>query len=295
MGRREGIDVIMPCFNAERYVGRAVRSALAAEEDVENFVAIDDASTDHSVEILEGFGNRVTIIRNTESRQWGPAKARNIGLMNSYSGFVAFIDADDIWYGDKLRGQAEVLRGNPSVGLVYTYCLGVDECDRTLFEFPTRGAYGSGPHGMLMDCFIPTPSCVMVRRSILELVGGFNEDLRGPEDHDLWIRLREVTKLDCVEKYLVGYRQHSQGLSKAGRRGMWSAGFKVLENACRRYPYGLRTKRRRIAVLNYRLGQCNMADGRYVRALVRFSRAAVNDLARAVRLALSGIRWKSEP
>lgn len=133
---------------------------------------------------------------------------------------------------------------------------------------------------LLMDCYIQTPSQVMVRRDVLDKIGKFNEDII-TGDHDMWLRFGEVSMIMDVKEYLVGYRKHSSALSVTKARQMWEDAFIVLEHAQERYPYSTELIRKRWAVLNYRIGQCDWREGKHISALRKYALAVRYDPRRA--------------
>lgn len=110
------ISVVIPAFNAESYLGRAINSVLAQQQPPEEIIVVDDGSTDGTAEVARSFGNRILFIRQANA---GASVARNRGIEAASGEWIAFLDADDEWLPHKLRRQTEHLRLNPD--LVWTY------------------------------------------------------------------------------------------------------------------------------------------------------------------------------
>ena len=181
------VDVIVPCYNVEHCVRRALDSVLRQTHQNFSIYAVDDGCNDNTVQILETYAPRCNLISQVHA---GPAAARNRAIRDSVSPFVAFIDADDEWLPDKLERQLALLRRNESLGMVCSHCLiseagskenrhiGVDDVPHNgrLFKHLVR------------NCFVFTPS-VVVRRRCLQEIGLFNEALPVSEDFNLWLRI----------------------------------------------------------------------------------------------------------
>src|SRR5262245_45280816 len=101
------VSVIVPCKNAGNYVGEAVESVLAQSRPVTEIIVIDDGSTDHTMRVLGSFGDRVRVLVGPGS---GPSSARNMGMRAARGEYVAFLDADDMWYPNKMEMQLAQMR-----------------------------------------------------------------------------------------------------------------------------------------------------------------------------------------
>jgi glycosyltransferase involved in cell wall biosynthesis len=111
------ISVVIPCYNAGRYIGEALASVFAQSRLPAEVIVVDDGSTDDSVEqVLKAGGNRVRLIR-TENR--GPSRARNIGLDHATGDLIAFLDADDRWKPEMLLRCSEILEQEPDVQVIF--------------------------------------------------------------------------------------------------------------------------------------------------------------------------------
>jgi len=126
----------------------------------------------------------------------------------------------------------------------------------------------------------------MIRKSVLLKVGFNDENLKSATDHDLAIRLAEVTKLAFINKNLYYYLRHPESESVKYAIKMWESGFKILDKSRNRYGYGINVVRKRMAVLHYRIGQCLLRDKRYVKGFSRFLLAGLLDPIRAIKVLL---------
>ena len=140
------------------------------------------------------------------------------------------------------------------------------------------------PGRLLLNNYI-VPASVMVRKTLFEHTGLFNTNLKvGNHDHDLWLKLIEISKFYYLPNCFAGYRRHSTQLNK--KKEMWELAFVVLRDACKRYPYTINVVKKRFAVLNFRLGQCFMEEGRFLRALIYLVKSGILDPIRALKVLL---------
>lgn len=204
------VAVIMPAFNAEALIGEAISSVVAQTFADWRLVVVDDGSSDGTVSVARSHADRRVQVIETEHRGL-PAAARNVGIAASTSDYVAFLDADDVWYPAKLERQVALLEERPDVGVVYCLADGIRDGVRSPVESET-------PEGDIFERLVHgNPihnSSVVVRRALLESMGALDEDprLRGTEDYELWLRLSLVTRFACAYERLVAYRATPGGL-----------------------------------------------------------------------------------
>jgi glycosyltransferase involved in cell wall biosynthesis len=192
--------------NAERYVEAAIRSALASDLCDLEIVAVDDGSTDRSLDVMLAIPDpRLVLIRQDSSG--GPSRPRNVGIRQARGAYIALLDADDLIKPDKLSGAVAALDQNPGAALAFGNYERID-AEGHVLERSTLSAYpkfaqlqrenmadgwqlipqAEFARGLLYENFIGT-SGVTLRRSALDRVGLFDEQLTYSEDRDLWFRL----------------------------------------------------------------------------------------------------------
>ena len=181
------VDVIVPCYNVEHRVRRALDSVLCQTHQDFSIYAVDDGCTDNTVQVLKTYAPRCILISQAHS---GPAAARNRAIRESVSPFVAFIDADDEWLPDKLERQLALLRQNESLGMVCSTCLisGAGSKEDRHIVVDNVPHIGRLFKHLVRNCFVFTPS-VVVRRRCLQEIGLFHEELPVSEDFNLWLRI----------------------------------------------------------------------------------------------------------
>lgn len=279
---KEGISVVIPCYNAAKYVRETLDSVLAQDYDgpLEVLVA-DDGSTDGSQDIIRSYGPPVYLLEKPPGERSSASIARNRCLKSATQPLVAFLDADDLWLPGHLNSLSQIMKCNPEVGLAYDLSYLGSESGAILEPWDTQPQPATlKADDLLLGSRFGTGS-VLVRRCVFDVVGVFDETLRHSEDHDLWLRVAERFLIAHVPNYGFVYRQH--GNQKSLKPTLWIEASRVLEKACQRYPYCRSTIRKRRAVLSYRYGQLAARERKMIRALTYFGRAALLDPIRASR------------
>jgi glycosyltransferase involved in cell wall biosynthesis len=194
------VSVIMPVFNAERYVEEAVRSVLSQTYKRIELICINDKSTDGSLSILESFGSEIMFVNN--EKNCGTAKSRNKGVRVARGEFLAFIDNDDIWESNKLEVQMTQFQNNPDLDVSFSYM----QC----FISPEIGEQVKNLRYCPPDP-LPgyIPSTVVVKRTSFDKVGYFDSRWKNGESFAWILKAKEVgLKLEVVEDVLVKRRIH---------------------------------------------------------------------------------------
>lgn len=218
MGGRE-IDAVIPVFNGETYIARALQSVQSQTLPVSRIIVADDGSTDGTVQTVEALMRTDARINCLKLPHAGVSAARNAGIAASSAPFIAFLDADDIWLPEKLERQmAAFERAGPEAGFVHSSYFFIDAQDRRLSD---RNVVPPKQRGdifmpLLLDCYVlsGSASSVIVRRNVLDEAGYFDERLFYGEDWDLWIRLAQIAKVDFTPEAVVGIRVHDQSAQR---------------------------------------------------------------------------------
>ena len=208
------VSVILPVYNREACVARAIASVLAQTYRPLELIVIDDDSTDGTRRVLDGFGSQITVVAQ---RHAGTYVARNLGLRQARGELVAFIDSDDAWFPDRLACQVPLMQ-RPEVGLVFGDAIHVTAPERdaprtgrTCFSVapPRRGRAAE----QFAWCnFVPTCT-VLVRRRCLEEVGDFSEESALSADYLAWFRIALRHELDYAGRPVAEYTVHNSGIS----------------------------------------------------------------------------------
>jgi teichuronic acid biosynthesis glycosyltransferase TuaG len=209
------VSIIMPAYNAGRYVADSVRSVLAQTYAGWELLVVDDGSTDDTAEVVGRFVADDPRVRCLKRPNGGQAAARNTGLGEARGDLVAFLDSDDLWLPGKLEAQLAVM-DKAGADLVYTdgYIFsedGAEWAEERFYIVPGRVGGAEMFRLLFASNRIGTLS-VLVRRERLDAVGLFDEDraYQNCEDYDLWMRLAKAgaTFYGMSEK-LMRYRRHA--------------------------------------------------------------------------------------
>jgi glycosyltransferase involved in cell wall biosynthesis len=215
------VSVVIATHNYARYLGAALDSALTQTFRDLEIIVIDDGSTDNTPEIMAPY-LRERQVRYYRTERLGQPRAKNRGIHLAEAPLIAFLDADDIWLPPKLERQLPLFAADPDLGVVYSRRLLIDEEGWQLeyTEPPLR-------RGWILPCvfrsnFICFSSSV-VRRSVFDAVGLFDESLELAIDYELWLRVALHYRFDFVEAPLVKYRTGHASLSRRKRERLQTA------------------------------------------------------------------------
>lgn len=200
------ISVIMPCYNAEQHLRESIDCVLNQSYPDVELIVVDDGSSDNSREILAGCGGKIVFM---EQENQGPYPARNNGMARASGEFIAFLDADDYWTPDCLEKLHAALVGSDAA-LAYCGWQNVGEKSGAPYIPPVYDTENKAE--MFLRAASPWPiHAALVRREVMEEVGGF--DLNWPTcmDYDLWLRIAVARPIVLVEEVLAFYRHHGVG------------------------------------------------------------------------------------
>lgn len=206
------ISVIIPAYNAEKFIGEAIESALNQTRPAREIVVVDDASTDRTVEIARGYGDRVQVLVNNVNS--GPGYSRNAGVAASTGDYLAFLDADDKWLPEHLEDLGGLLDKWPEAGFAAGAVRTFGSCKYEREYFPEA----TSPRNIfieLMRSYGIWPSAVMVRRKAYDGVGGFvdvHEYCRGrriqTEDWDFMLNVAIHSSFVSSPRISALFRKH---------------------------------------------------------------------------------------
>jgi glycosyltransferase involved in cell wall biosynthesis len=204
------VSCIIPAYNGERFLGAAIRSALGQTHTNLEVIVVDDGSTDGTVEVVRGFGDRVRYVHQDNA---GPAAARNRGLAEARGAFLSFLDADDLWIAEKLAMQLARFRARPelsySVGMVQNFWEDevAEEAERMSDHARARPIAG------YVTLTLLTP------REWIDRVGGFDTDLAHGDAADWFQRADAMGAVGELLDDVLGRRR----LHGANRSRMMAA------------------------------------------------------------------------
>jgi glycosyltransferase involved in cell wall biosynthesis len=232
------VTVIVPFLNAAKFIDEAIESVFGQSYQRWDLLLVDDGSSDRSVEIARRWAaakpQRVRCLEHPERQNLGAGASRNLGIHHAQGRYVAFLDADDVWLPHKLDEQVAILDSQPEAALVYGrdqywYSWTAQPQDRERDFLPPLGVPGNSliypptllPLFLEGQAAVPGPTSVLVRRSVLDEIGGFVECFRGLyEDQAFYAKLCLRAPMFAVDACWNRYRQHRDSLcAVAERRG----------------------------------------------------------------------------
>ncbi|HTW94201.1 MAG TPA: glycosyltransferase [Tepidisphaeraceae bacterium] len=234
MEERQGnpaVSVLMPVYNAERFLPLAVQSVLDQTFADFELIAVDDGSKDNSGAMLQGFARRDPRVKVISRPNTGIVGALNDALAAAKGELIARMDSDDLCLPERFAAQVKYMTEHPEVVLLGTQVMVIDEDGDAIA--PLRGLYLEHEkiERSLLDADWPMvhPS-VMIRASALRAIGGYEQGTFPHEDHDLFSKLGEQGRVANLDQVLLKYRRHSTSIS-------WNAQsraklLEVLKKAC---------------------------------------------------------------
>jgi succinoglycan biosynthesis protein ExoO len=195
---------LMPLYNKEPYVARAITSVLAQTRPVDEIIVVDDASTDGSLEQLKTFRDpRMRVLRRTDSSERGPAATRNVGIRSATSRWIALLDADDAWHEDYIEENHRLIaKASDRTGLLFTGWQSIGPDGVIARDRYSARCDDQGFSRLDLDGFVSAwldvgacpvlPSAVVLRRDTLLQAGLFDERCRRGEDKEMWLRIMTI-------------------------------------------------------------------------------------------------------
>lgn len=278
------VAVIVPAYNCADFIDECLQSILGQEGPFElDVVVVDDGSSDGTAEVVARHGG----VRQIAQANRGPAAARNNGIRSSTAEFVAFLDSDDLWPAGTLALRLAILTSHPHIGLVFGDCLQFRDgrdLEQTFFAELGVDAIYWGDAVEVVDAYqkllegnFITTGTVLMRRSCLDEIGLFDEELRLVEDLDLWLRAASHCRFGYTSAVCLKRRRHESNTSRDGL-AMARAHLTVLERQVRVNPTALAQMtprfRRRRGLAHWDLARRYAARAHWLPAL-RHSLAAL--------------------
>ncbi len=200
------VSVLMPAYNAEKYIGEAIESILNQTFKDFEFIIIDDCSTDNTWGIIQKYAekdNRIVILRNEKNSKI--PKTLNRGLSISRGKYIARVDADDWSYPYRLDKQINFMESHPEVGVSGG---NMEVCDETMNKIGLR-RYNLDDGKIRKKIFRYSPfshPLIIFRADVAQNLRGYNEDLSDAEDYDLYFRIGRYYKFSNLDDILLKYR-----------------------------------------------------------------------------------------
>tara|TARA_Y100000385_G_scaffold235710_1_gene249594 strand:- start:153 stop:980 length:828 start_codon:yes stop_codon:yes gene_type:complete len=205
------VSVVIPCFNRIKTLSRSIDSVVNQTYKPSEIIIIDDGSTDGTRDfIIKSYPN----IKYFFQPKKGVSSARNKGIRESSSDWVAFLDSDDEWLPQKLEKQINQLGKHSEIFISHTNEIWIRNGVR-VNQMKKHQKYGGYIFDKCLDICRISPSSVLIHKKVLKDVGVFDETLQVCEDYDLWLRITsKYSVLFEKELLIIKYGGHKDQLSK---------------------------------------------------------------------------------
>ena len=190
------VSVIIPVYNREDTIIKALKSVVNQTFKDFELIVVDDGSTDDTVKKIQNSGIKVSLIVHAEN--YGVSAARNYGILKATSPLIAFLDSDDYWLPHKLQEQITFFKENIHAVACQTREKWIRK-DRHVNPGLRHIKTGGDVFLNSLDLCMISPSAVMIKRSVFDDIGFFDEALTACEDYDLWLRLTSRYEVNLLE------------------------------------------------------------------------------------------------
>lgn len=206
------VSVVMPAYNAEKYIGEAIDSILGQTFTDFEFIIVNDGSTDKTKEIIESYDDpRLVYLENEKNS--GIVKTLNKGLDAAQGKYIARMDADDISMPERFAEQVRYLDRHPDIGIVGSWLRIIDGDGVYKYDFKFKTRPDDCYANMLYGTPVAHPA-VMLRAEILRNNNlNYDDNFRGIEDYFLWWQCRKYTKITNIAQPLINYRKHNSQIT----------------------------------------------------------------------------------
>ncbi|MEH7836543.1 glycosyltransferase family A protein [Rhizobium laguerreae] len=272
------VSVVIPAFNASRYIERTLRSAGRQTYRNLEIIVVNDGSTDDTAKVVEQVALEDSRIRLLSTLNWGVAAARNTGIQEAAGLFVAFLDADDLWHHTKIEKQVNALdRLSPQWAAVYVLHHIINHDDEIIRSCRPDVARGYIFARHLTFKYVGNGSALLVRRDVALEIGGFDSSyaaagIGGCEDLDFELKLAARYHVEVIPERLVGYRQYPGNMS-SNHLQMGQSALEVVRRSLAANPHlpQYATRSATITTQKYAFWEFRQARNTYLSLVTAFS------------------------
>ena len=213
------VSTVIPVRNGKEYIFEAIDSVLTQSHRAIELIVVDDGSTDYDYSLLAGRDDRIHVIHLSGV---GVSAARNAGMAVARGQYIAFLDADDIWFPGKIEAQVRYFEQHPEVGCVFggfqkwfptdsgefpeARTL-VHDCRRVSASEKERSGW---LYTRLLTGLLVGMNTAVVRREVYDALGGFDESMRIGEDYLFWLKVSRLYEMHALDDTVALYRIHGQ-------------------------------------------------------------------------------------
>lgn len=208
------VSVLLPMYNAEKYVSQAIESILNQTWKNLELIILNDASTDGSLKIATKFAEEDSRVKLVDFKQnSGIAHALNLGLSLALGEYIARMDADDISVPERLEKQLQFMDNNPDCGICGSWIQTFSETREKTLVWETKLDHNSIKAQLIFNCPLAHPT-VVFRKTALINDSPYETDYIPSEDYRLWSIVANKTKLSNIQEVLLYYRIHEDSTSQ---------------------------------------------------------------------------------
>ncbi len=201
------VSVIIPCYNAEVFIEQTIASVLNQTYADFQLVIVNDGSTDGTGQVVRQF-NDPRIVYHAQTNV-GVADARNKGMALATGKYIAFLDADDLYFRDNLAEKVHFLSNNPEIPVVHAQEVKFASVSGRSIEVITgKGGWVLTNLLEMSGTVIHSPSSVVMTKELADRLRGFDSRLSTSADWEYWVRIALQAPIGFIRKPLTGYRVH---------------------------------------------------------------------------------------
>ena len=208
------ISILLPVYNAQRYLKRAIESLTNQTFEAFELIAIDDGSTDKSLKILTQYANQDPRIKVLTQKNQGLVTTLNRGIKESHAPYIARMDADDIAHPKRIQKQFDYLESHPECVALGSWVTFIDNSGLPFFNYKTPKEHKNilkevlkGNAGSLIH-----PALMFRKKALIE-VRGYDKNCQHFEDFDLYLKLIDHGTFHNIPEYLLLYRRHFSSIN----------------------------------------------------------------------------------
>jgi glycosyltransferase involved in cell wall biosynthesis len=205
------ITVLMPAYNAEKYIAEAISSVLKQSFSDFELLIINDGSTDKTVKIIQSFNDKRIVVIHQENR--GIAAALNTGLKNSRAPYIARFDADDVCYTDRLKVQYDFISAYPEYHIIGSAADYMNVAGDYIFTQHPVAHLNEEIQGLKYTICPFIHSTVFYKKDVIVKNGGYNEHAYTFEDHFLWVNILKNEKACNLSQPLIKVRLNPESIT----------------------------------------------------------------------------------
>jgi len=251
------VSIITPSYNQAAFLAQAIESVLAQDYPAIEYLVVDGASTDGSLEVIRAYADRLAWWISEPDA--GQAEAINKGLQRARGEYVAWLNSDDLYLPGAVSAAVQALQAEPAVGMVFGNAITIDEQGKPLNHL----VFGNWGLEEFMRFRIICQPAVFMRRSVLDKAGFLDPTYHYLLDHHLWLRMARLAPVRHVAQDWAAARHHSGAKNVRQAAGFGLEAFRILAWMEQQPDLAgqLQADRRRIEAGAYRLNARYLLDG----------------------------------